>query len=194
MKFKAKGKYEWRDLPHHKNQSALVVKMAVEEYIIHGTNPEDFIRNHQNSYDFMLRVKVPRSSKLVLVDEDGNDHQIQNISRYYVSTKGGDMVKIMPPIEPTKTEQVWENVDEMDEVVISSKADIAKYEKKGYKFVKEVETECPERRFNIEAGWKTKITNDIKDFDWDINYDYYIERTWKLIDFADGDDVVESED
>jgi hypothetical protein len=191
---KNKGAYEWKDLPHHKNQSALVVKMAAEAYLVNSVDPEDFIRNHQNSYDFMLRVKVPRSSKLVLVDENGNDHQIQNISRYYVSTKGGDMVKVMPPIEPTKTEQLWENVDEMDEVVISSKSDIAKYEKKGYKFVKEVETECPERRFNIEAGWKTKVTNDIKQFDWDIDYDYYIERTWKLIDFADGDDVVESED
>lgn len=183
-KLKSKGAYEWENLPHHKNQSALVVKMAAQEYLINGIDPEEFIRNHDDKFDFMLRVKVPRSSRLVLSDENGNDTQIQNISRYYVSHKGEKMVKVMPPITPTKTEQVWENVETMEEVVISSKTDINKYGKKGFKFIKEVETPCPDRRFDIEAGWNVKVTNDINDFDWDIDYQYYVERTWKLISFA----------
>lgn len=182
-KMKNKGAYEWKDLPHHKNQSCLVAKMAAEAYLVRGEDPEEFIRNHNNKFDFMLRTKVPRSSKLVLVDENDIDHQTQNICRYYVSKKGMDMVKVMPPTTPTKTEKLYQS-DIGDEVTISTKTDINKYEKKGYEYVRDVETPCPDRRFNIEAGWKVKVTNDIKEFDWDIDYDYYIERTWKLIQFA----------
>lgn len=186
-KLKNKGAYEWDSLPHHKNQSCLVVKKAAQEYLINNTDPEEFIRNHKDKFDFMLRTKVPRSSKLVLVDKNGIDHVTQNICRYYMSTEGMEMVKVMPPLEPTKTEQVWENVEEMDEVIISSKPDIAKYEKRGYKYVKDIETDCPDRRFNIEAGWLVKVTNDISDFAWDIDYAYYVQRTWKLIEFASDD-------
>ena len=184
---KNKGAYEYKELPHHKNQSNLVVRMAAEKYFVEGVDPEEFIRNHKDKFDFMLRTKVPRSSKLVLVDEEGIDHQTQNICRYYVSDKGMEMVKVMPPVNPTKEEQLWSNAELLDEVVISSKGDLAKYEKKGYTFVRNVETVCEERRFNIEQGWKVKVTNDINDFDWDINYQYYIERAWKLIDFNDED-------
>lgn len=191
MKFKAKGRYEWRDLPNHKNHSALVVKIAVENYILHGTDPEEFIRKHDNKYDFMLRTKVPRSSKLVMVDSNGVDHQTQNICRYYISTEGMDLVKVMPPLTETKTEEVWVNHELMDEVVISAKTDIAKYKKKGYTISHTVETPCEDRRFMVESNWKCKVCNDISEFQWDIDYDYYIERTWKLIEFADGEESLE---
>lgn len=191
---KSKGAYEWKDLPNNKNHSALVVKMAAEAYLSKDIDPEEFIRNHKDKHDFMLRTKVPRSSKLVVVDENGVDHQTQNICRYYISTKGMELVKVMPPVTPTKEEQVWVNNQLMDEVVISSKTDIAKYQKKGYTFSHTIETPCEDRRFAVEAGWKCKVCNDINDFSWDIDYQYYIERTWKLIDFADEDSVSEESD
>lgn len=191
---KNKGAYEWENLPNHKNQSALIIRMAAEKYLAEGVDPEEFIRGHKNPFDFMLRTKVPRSSKLVMVDDNGVDHQTQNICRYYISEKGMDLVKVMPPINPTKEEQLWVNHELMDEVVISSKTDIAKYEKKGYVFSKTVETPCPDRPFFIEAGWKCKVTNDMDDFEWDINYQYYVERTWQLIDFADDIIDVDSEE
>ena len=184
---KSKGAYEWKDLPNNKNHSALVVKMAAEAYLSKDVDPEEFIRNHDNKYDFMLRTKVPRSSKLVVVDDNGVDHQTQNICRYYISKNGMDLVKVMPPVNETKEEQVWVNHELMDEVTISSKTDIAKYQKKGYNLSHTVKTPCEDRRFAVEAGWKCKVCNDIKQFEWDIDYDYYIERTWKLIDFADED-------
>lgn len=183
-KLKSKGAYEWKDLPHHKNQSALVVKMAAEKYLTENIPPDEFIRQHEDKYDFMLRTKVPRSSRLVLVDE-GIDNQVQNICRYYISTNGCEMVKVMPPVTETKEEQVWVNDELLDEVIISTKTDINKYSKKGYTFSHTVDTPCPDRRLSIESGWKVKVTNDINDFDWDIDYDYYIEKTWKLIDFAE---------
>jgi hypothetical protein len=192
---KQKGRYEWKDLPHHKNHSALIVKMAAEKFLVDGTDPEEFIRNHKDPFDFMLRTKVPRSSKLVVVDNDGVDHQTQNICRYYVSTDGGDLVKVMPPLQEFVEEQVWVNDETMEEVVISSKTDIAKYSKKGYTYSHSVQTKSDDRRFFIEAGWKCKVANDMDSFAWDVDYNYYVERTWKLINFAEDDDSsVDSED
>lgn len=182
---KQKGQYEWKGLAHNKNQSALVVKIAAEKYLMEGVDPEEFVRNHKEKFDFMCRTKVPRSSKLVMVDAEGKETQVQNICRYYVSTEGQELVKVMPPLTETETKQVWVNHELLDEVVISSKGDIAKYSKKGYVLDREVDVKCEDRRFNIEAGWKCKVTNDIKNFDWDIDYQYYIDRVWKLVNFAD---------
>lgn len=101
-KVKTKGAYEvlpYEQLGWHKNHSSMVIPMAVKAHLVDGEDYEEFIRLHQNKFDFMLRTKVPRSSKLVLVDSDGQETQLQNICRYYPSKNGGKLVKIMPPLE-----------------------------------------------------------------------------------------------
>lgn len=101
-KVKTKGAYEvlpYNQLGWHKNHSSMVIPMAVKAHLVDGEDYEEFIRLHDNKFDFMLRTKVPRSSKLVLVDEDGSETQLQNICRYYPSKSGGKLVKIMPPLE-----------------------------------------------------------------------------------------------
>ena len=60
---------------------------------------EDFINNHDDVFDFMLRTKVPRSSRLVMVMDDGTEIPQQNICRYFPSFEGGNLIKIMPPLE-----------------------------------------------------------------------------------------------
>jgi hypothetical protein len=80
------------EVPWHKDNSALVVPKAVEAYLVHGTPIEDFIMGHRDPFDFMLCVKVPRSSSLRFGDEI-----VQNVCRYYVSTKGRALTKVMPP-------------------------------------------------------------------------------------------------
>lgn len=103
-KIKRKGPYEYLlveqggTLGWHQNHSALVVPRAAEARLLHGTPIEQFIRQHADPMDFMLRAKVPRSSRLIL-----GDRQVQNVTRYYVSTTGGALVKIMPPA-PKKPE------------------------------------------------------------------------------------------
>ena len=87
------------ELGWHKNHSALVVKRAAEAKMLHGTPVATFIRQHRNPFDFMLSVKVPRNMRLTW----GGD-RIQNTSRYYVSTDGKPLVKIMPPLKG-KTEE-----------------------------------------------------------------------------------------
>jgi len=100
-KIKLKGAYEYMDfdkLGWHKNHSAMVVPMAVKAQLIDGVDHEEFIRLHENKFDFMLRTKVPRSSSLALV-VDGEDIQQQNICRYYPAKEGGGkLIKLMPPL------------------------------------------------------------------------------------------------
>ena len=97
---KNKGAYEYKDLGWHKNHSSLVIPMAAEAHMLHGIDVLEFIKGHTEKFDFMLRTKVPRSSRLVLVMEDGEEILQQNICRYYPCKSGGKLVKIMPPLEP----------------------------------------------------------------------------------------------
>lgn len=100
---KRKGAYEYAGLDWPKNHSSLVIQKAAEHAIVHGGDVEDFILNHDDKMDFMLRAKIPRSSRLVMVDDDGEETQTQNICRYYISKEGYKLVKIMPP-NPNKPE------------------------------------------------------------------------------------------
>lgn len=142
---KTKGAYEvahFEKLGWHKNHSAMVIPMAVKYELLGEGECDDFIKSHKDPYDFMLRTKVPRNSRLVLVDDEGNHKPLQNICRYYPSDVGGKLVKIMPPLK------------EGDE----------------------------ERRLGIDTDWKVVPCNNMKDFDWNINYDYYINEARKLVD------------
>lgn len=103
-KIKRKGAYQYEDLGWHQNQSSLVIPMAAEAYMLHGTPLEEFIRNHKEKFDFCLRTKVPRSSKLVLrmtcpITDEVSEIQQQNICRYYPAKNGGKLVKLMPALE-----------------------------------------------------------------------------------------------
>ena len=106
---------------------------------------EEFIRNHKNKYDFLLRTKVPRSSSLVLVTEleDGEyeEQKLQNICRYYACEDGGKLIKIMPPLEG-KTEF---------------------------------------RRLGIDVDWNVAVCNNIENFKWNVDYNYYISEAKKLV-------------
>lgn len=97
-KVKRKGCFEYEDLDWNKNFSSLVVQKAVEHEILGRGSVEEFINSHDVISDFMLRVKVPRNSRLVTVEADVDKVQ-QNIARYYPSVNGGKLVKIMPPLE-----------------------------------------------------------------------------------------------
>ena len=97
MKVKRKGAYEY-EREWHQNHSALVIPKAAEAHLLHGTRISDFIYNHKDLYDFVLRAKVPRNSRLVWTI-DGEDYPLPNLTRYYISTIGGKLVKIMPPLK-----------------------------------------------------------------------------------------------
>ena len=104
-KVKLKGAYVSDELGWHQNHSAKVIQMAAASEMLEGVPVEEFIRNHKNKYDFLLRTKVPRSSSLVLLtplDDEGlefEETKLQNICRYYACKEGGKLVKVMPPLE-----------------------------------------------------------------------------------------------
>lgn len=102
-KVKRKGAYQYEDLGWHQNQGGLVIPMAAEAAMLKDQDIEEFVRQHKNKWDFMLRTKVPRSSKLIMRFEDGKEVAQQNICRYYPSKQGGKLIKIMPPL-PGKEE------------------------------------------------------------------------------------------
>lgn len=198
-KLKRKGTYEY-DLGWHQNHSQMVVAKCAEAVLVHGADIEDFIRNHNDVMDFMLRAKVPRSNKLLWGEE-----QIQNTSRYYVSNDGDTLEKIMPakgPIGEYKrankiTDIYFDNVTEAvgrgvwDERIHTKNKSV--YE---------------ERRGTFHTGYTVQVCNGLspvmsrvmsEDFDGDggdideyqsivieikndINYDYYIREVHKLVD------------
>lgn len=144
MKVKRKGLYQYENLEWHKNRSALVIPMAASANMLEGKDLREFIEDHfksGNTFDFMLRTKVDRSSKLVLVDNEGNDIEQQRICRYYPSKNGYKMVKIMKPLEGS----------------------------------------TEDRRMSIESAWLVKTCNDMKDFDADIDFEYYVKEAEKLV-------------
>ncbi len=93
---KRKGGYEF-DIGWHQNHSALVVKKAACANIIDGTDIRDFIESHDDDFDFMLRTKVPRSSRLEADWGLGLVETYQNVTRYYIANEGPELVKVMPP-------------------------------------------------------------------------------------------------
>jgi hypothetical protein len=148
-KTKRNGAYEykiaWKDgegLAFHQNQSMVIVKKAAHDAIVHGIPVEDTIRKCKDPFDFCLRTKVPRSSRIVLMDEKGIRYPEQNTCRYYIANKGKHLVKIMPPLVEGGSE----------------------------------------REMGINKGLLVKTCNNMDDFDWDINYDFYIEEARKLVD------------
>lgn len=153
------------ELELHKNFSAIITAKALEAYYVDGEEPERFVRNHDDMYDFFLRTKVPKTSRLVLRDY-GPDEQIltetvgQNITRYLVTGKyrknketkkyektgrGKTLIKIMPPIKG-KSE---------------------------------------EREFNVEESWlcttMNKLPENLESLKQIVDYDYYIEKIRDVI-------------
>ena len=82
-----------RERGWHKDHSALVVPKAAEAAMVDGVAPADFMAKHDDPFDFMCMIKVNRDARLELGGEP-----LQKTSRYYVSTQGEHLVKIMPPL------------------------------------------------------------------------------------------------
>ncbi len=150
----------------HQDHSAMIVPKAAEAHMLTGVDIEQYIRAHTDAFDFMMRVKVPRSSKLLLVDQVNTvtetretetvngyvitedvevpvERQVQNICRYYVAHTNDKLVKVMPPT-PKAPEK--------------------------------------ERRIGVEAAWNVKICNTLDEWDWwNVDYRYYVEEAKKLV-------------
>lgn len=93
------GAYK-QDLGWHQDQSAMVVTKAAEIEMLTGTPCRETIKAHTDPFDFQLSVKVPRSSRLMHGDE-----MVQNTCRFYYSTDGKPLTKVMPPLKGQTSER-----------------------------------------------------------------------------------------
>jgi hypothetical protein len=86
------------DFELHKNKSARVVPIALEQYFVHGVPVEHTIRNHKNLYDFCIRQKATRSFHYEGIDRATGQKTIYNkLIRYYVSNTGEKIFKVKNP-------------------------------------------------------------------------------------------------
>ena len=95
---KHKGCFEI-DKELHKNSSMRIVPIALSNYFLKGIPINDTILNHDNIYDFCLKLKINNNSRgLYRSLEDGviKDSELSKTTRYFVSNKGGILLKKLP--------------------------------------------------------------------------------------------------
>lgn len=179
-KLKRKGAYEYnRDW--HQNHSKLVVPKAVERALVHGADVADTIRSWPDPMDFMVRGKAPSGSHL---EADGQ--QLSKTVRYYVSTTGTSIMKVMPPKgvageykrKSKITDDYYTTV--RNEIMAANEGRVVWDERIHTKNRSTYET----RRSELIAGKLARVCNDLRGGVQlvDVDYDYYIDEAQKLID------------
>jgi hypothetical protein len=172
-KLKRKGAYEYK-MGWHQDHSALVVPKAAEAALVHGKDIREFIMSHEDIMDFMLRAKVPRSSTL-----EWGRKRVANIVRYYVSTDGDILEKVMPAAGPDgEYKRANGLTDDWYEAVMAEIGpgvwDARVHTKNKSKY--------EERRMGINTGWTVWLCNDLEGITtFDINYEFYIAEAMKLV-------------
>lgn len=158
----------------HKDLGNTVSIRAAVAAMTQGIDPEWFIRLCTNPFDFMLRIKVDRSSKLIL----GGITEIQRTSRYYVSTCGEEMTKVSPPVGQLGAFKRKNGVSEYEYQRVMRET--------GGEWSELVCTKNRSRYENrttaIQAGFKVRVCNDAAAFNFaDVDYSYYVAEARKLI-------------
>lgn len=134
------------EIQYHKDHSKRIVPLAVSLYFTDGIPVEDTIKNHLTNshyyngkiknygiYDFMCGIKTKGGAKgvpkTILKDFSGGVNKetvLQKVNRYYVSNKGGHLVKRYPDNSEAQVEahpqkgryykiRVMNNMEELDD-------------------------------------------------------------------------------
>lgn len=182
-----------RELPYHKDWSARVVALAAEHALVHGGDIREFISNHSNIFDFFLRTKVPRSSKL-----EWGGEQVSNIVRYYISKEGKPLEKVMPPNGPPGE---YKRANSLTDAFFNQVISEIGYGVWDERIHTKNKSTYAERRSGINTGWNVQLCNKITDTTLfylggelkpgavmvyedkapRIDYDWYVAETEKLV-------------
>lgn len=171
---KRKGAYQY-ELDWHQNHSALVVQKAAEAYLLRGTPIEQFVRNHDDVYDFFLRVKLPKTMRL-----EWNGREQQRICRYYVSTGGHPLEKIMPALGPIGTYVPKRGVPPHIRRQVTAEIEPGAWDARIHTASKSV---YDIRRQSIHSGYRVQICNRVDETATytDIDYGFYCREAEKLV-------------
>jgi hypothetical protein len=82
------------DFELHKNKSARIVPIALEQYFINNTSVADTITNHNNIYDFAMRQRANKDFHFEGKSETGKTTMYNKLIRYYVSNTGEKLLKV----------------------------------------------------------------------------------------------------
>ena len=94
---KCKGRFEYVDLALHKNKSSLIISKAIYNYFVHNQVPEAFLQKNRNIFDYCIGIKKKGDWFFLESCFDKGirtDRVLQNVVRYYVSTKGCKIIKV----------------------------------------------------------------------------------------------------
>jgi hypothetical protein len=158
----------------NKDYSNIASQIAAEQAMINSWPIYMALRLITDPFDFMLRYKTTKGSKVFIGDKE----QLKTV-RYYVSTVGESMKKISPP-----------------------KGEIGQFKRKNSltdKFFNEVMKEIGKDKWDsrihtgnkskydiaetsIQSGFKVKQCNNAKDFNWqDVDWNYYVKEAEKIL-------------
>jgi len=190
------------DFELHKNKSARIVPMALEQYYVHNIPVESTIRNHTNIYDYALRqkaskdfhyegVKSGKSLSILTEEELLYNGWIKYEGDSWIKKEWVDQQK---PYDRMATS--FENAISFVNTDLRCKENKTIYNKliryyvsnTGEKLLKVKNPECITNAVDIsqvEAGeWVMHVCNFLpKDHPLDnINYEYYIEKAQRIID------------
>jgi len=157
----------------HKDLGNVISIRAAVAAMVHGVDPEAFIRLSTNPYDFMCRIKVGRSDSLL-----HGGQPVQKNSRYYISTDGADLIKHSPPAGPAGTFKKANGISDAEYQRVMTEtggewdARVCTKNKSRYE----------DRETAIQAGYKVTLCNNVTCFTFDnVNYDWYVQEAKKLI-------------
>jgi len=159
----------------HKDLGGLVIIRAAIAAMVHGVSPETFLRAHTDPFDFMLRVKVDKASKLML-----GGREIQRTSRYYVARHGAPLTKISPP-PPGAVIGDYKRKSKLSEYEYQAIARTLPPGTWDERIHTKNKSRYENRTLAYEAGYMVCECNDAADFRFEnVNYDWYIEQVKKL--------------
>ena len=95
-KSKCKGRFEYDNLALHKNKSFLIIPKAIHAYFVDGIQPEDFLAQNQNIFDYCGGVKIKGDWNFYqhgIMNGEPFMHLLQHTIRYFVSNSGSKIIK-----------------------------------------------------------------------------------------------------
>ena len=86
------------DFELHKNKSARIVPLALQQYFVNGIPIDDTICSHNNIFDFCLRQKASKDFHYEGINRTTGEKKVYNkLIRYYISNTGEKLLKIKNP-------------------------------------------------------------------------------------------------
>jgi hypothetical protein len=93
---KCKGRFEFNNLALHKNKSFLIIPKAIYNYFVNDIDPETFLNENQNIFDYCGGVKIKGDWKFYehsIVNGIFEKKPLQHTIRYFISNSGSKIIK-----------------------------------------------------------------------------------------------------